>query len=56
MGFIAPKASTEGACILTEVCNCGAYVMGYYGACIMGYYGTCMLVTMIVYERLLWSV
>ena len=31
-------------------------MVGYYGACIMGYYGTSMQVTMIVHERLLWSV
>ena len=34
----------------------GTCMVGYNGACIMGYYGTCMQVTMIVHERLLWSV
>ena len=60
--FIAPKASAEGACIFSKLVTMervmgyyGTCMMGYDGVCIMGYYGTSMQVTMIVHERLLWS-
>ena len=44
--LLPPKASAEGACILSKIGYYGACMMGYYGACMMGYYDCAWRVTM----------